>query len=273
MNRWVVLATLVLISSCSTKERQSKMSKHFGMLKQEQEAVARVAEPAPIKKNDPEAEMLRILETSGFDSEAAIATAEEKKIETSSVAPDIASLVEAAEQNVAASTAEVESVEAVSTNAQKVKTVKVSKKENKSSRTKRVIASAPAYTGPVCLSIHPALRRLQSDRMKIQSFHSDKEKYYGQIMRSYKDMGGVDTVKNEYEKHETLQIISQKTYGTTLRWPEIYILNKDIIEHYDHLPPGAAIETPVVDFARHCADEPDPNIGLPARMTSNPEDQ
>lgn len=212
------------------------MTQHFGMLVQEQETVARVAEPAELKTSA-ETEMLRILETSGYDSQLAIENAAEQKIEMSGLAPDIASLVQEAEKN-----------------------------------TKPVRTVASAIDETVCFSRHPALRRIQSDRMKIQSFHQDKEKYYGQIMRSYKDMGGVETVKNQYSRQDTLQSISQKTYGTTLRWPEIYILNKDVIDHYDHIPPGASLETPVVNFAKHCSPEPAPMTGNPPRLTSNPEE-
>ncbi len=43
-------------------------------------------------------------------------------------------------------------------------------------------------------------------------------------------------------KGETLQDLSMRMYGTSRRWPEIYLLNREKIAHYDNVQAGATIE-------------------------------
>ncbi len=45
-------------------------------------------------------------------------------------------------------------------------------------------------------------------------------------------------------KDDTLQKISEKFYGTTKRWNEIYELNKDVLKSPDKLYPGKTIKIP-----------------------------
>jgi hypothetical protein len=48
---------------------------------------------------------------------------------------------------------------------------------------------------------------------------------------------------------ETLQSLSQRLYGTTRYWTEIYLLNKEAISNYDRVPAGVAlsvVERPMV---------------------------
>ena len=48
---------------------------------------------------------------------------------------------------------------------------------------------------------------------------------------------------------DTLQIISQKLYGTHRLWPELFLLNTDKTDHYDKIHPGMVLSYfPKVDF-------------------------
>lgn len=49
------------------------------------------------------------------------------------------------------------------------------------------------------------------------------------------------------QKNDTLQKISQKFYGTTRKWMQIYEYNKDVLKNPDKVYPGAKIKIPDLD--------------------------
>ncbi len=53
-----------------------------------------------------------------------------------------------------------------------------------------------------------------------------------------------DYIKYRIQEGDTLVIISRKMYGTYERWPEIYRLNRDIIDHPARIFPGHTINLP-----------------------------
>ncbi|MFW5861122.1 MAG: LysM peptidoglycan-binding domain-containing protein [Spirochaetota bacterium] len=53
-----------------------------------------------------------------------------------------------------------------------------------------------------------------------------------------------DYIKYRIQQGDTLVIISQKIYGTYERWPEIYRLNRNIIDHPARIFPGHTINLP-----------------------------
>jgi len=61
---------------------------------------------------------------------------------------------------------------------------------------------------------------------------------------SIQDSQENDYIKYRIQKGDTLVIISQKIYGSYERWPEIYRLNKDIIDHPARIFPGHTIKLP-----------------------------
>ena len=57
------------------------------------------------------------------------------------------------------------------------------------------------------------------------------------------------------EKGDTLQKISEKFYGTTRKWPEIYEANKDVLKHPSKIYPGQVIVIPEVKEIEELAEE------------------
>jgi len=54
----------------------------------------------------------------------------------------------------------------------------------------------------------------------------------------------VDFQEYTVTKNDTLQKISEKFYGTTKRWPEIYQANQDILDGPDQIKPGQVLNIP-----------------------------
>ena len=52
-------------------------------------------------------------------------------------------------------------------------------------------------------------------------------------------------VKYTVQKGDTLQKISQKTFGTTKKWTKIYDANKDVLKGPNQIYPGQVIKIPV----------------------------
>ncbi len=65
------------------------------------------------------------------------------------------------------------------------------------------------------------------------------------------------------EKNDTLQKISQKFYGTTRKWKEIFEYNSDSLKSPDKLYPGKTIRIPVSSAAKRSA-EPAAALEAPA---------
>ncbi|OGX17785.1 MAG: hypothetical protein A3K83_06695 [Omnitrophica WOR_2 bacterium RBG_13_44_8b] len=52
-------------------------------------------------------------------------------------------------------------------------------------------------------------------------------------------------VKYTVQKGDTLQKISQKTFGTTKKWMKIYDANRDVLKGPNQIYPGQVIKIPV----------------------------
>ena len=57
------------------------------------------------------------------------------------------------------------------------------------------------------------------------------------------------------EKGDTLQKISDKFYGTTRKWTEIYEANKDALKHPSRIYPGQVITIPALEMVMERAAE------------------
>ena len=64
------------------------------------------------------------------------------------------------------------------------------------------------------------------------------------VVKDSSDAVTSDTRTYKVEKNDTLQKISQKLFGTTKRWNEIYKLNKDKLKSPDKLYSGQTILVP-----------------------------
>lgn len=76
---------------------------------------------------------------------------------------------------------------------------------------------------------------------------SQNEYNYGNVNESFvAEAEVVEPSFTEYkiEKNDTLQKISQKFYGTTKRWNELYQANKDVIKDPNRIKPGKTIRIP-----------------------------
>lgn len=230
------------LSGCSTVAHKSKISDQFKKIQQDVVVIETTPEPAPPEVK-PETEVLRILADNNFDSEKAVEESTKQGVIVEAP-PEIAKMVEEVEQMVE----QQQQLAALST------TTASDGTETTEVTEARKIASAQPIAGGVCAPWHPALKRIQSHRMKISTFEKDRQKFYDQIQRSYKDMGGIELNSIEVAEGVSLQQISQQTFGTNLRWPEIYLLNKDVISHYDMIVKGLTVQVPNIDWTneKHC---------------------
>lgn len=80
----------------------------------------------------------------------------------------------------------------------------------------------------------------------VEEIYIDEE-----IIREDFQDSGRDLIKREQDrqytilKNDTLQKISQKFYGTTRRWMDIYEANKKVIKNPDRVKPGMKIRIPL----------------------------
>ena len=65
------------------------------------------------------------------------------------------------------------------------------------------------------------------------------ERYPEQLAQALDQSTGMDTIK--ISAGETLQSVSQRLYGTTRYWTEIYLLNRDKLTSFDKIAPGLEI--------------------------------
>lgn len=81
-----------------------------------------------------------------------------------------------------------------------------------------------------------------------EAYSTSRSEYnYGNVNESFvAETEVVEPSFTEYkiEKNDTLQKISQKFYGTTKRWNEIYQANKDVIKDPNRIKPGKTIRIP-----------------------------
>jgi|GEM_PF-5587694 len=241
----------IFVLSCSSGARKSKMSAQFKKIQQDVVVIETTPEPAPPEVK-PETEVLRILAENNFDTDKAVEESTKQGVIVEAP-PELAQMVQEvekkvelqqkAEQRLAADTGQASSDLTGVTEAG-VTVVSEARK----------IASAESSAAGVCVPWHPALKRMQSHRMKTSTFEVDRQKFYDQIQRSYKDMGGVELSSTEVAEGVTLQQLSLQTFGTSVRWPEIYLLNKDVISHYDMILKGLTVQTPKLDWSneKHC---------------------
>lgn len=67
--------------------------------------------------------------------------------------------------------------------------------------------------------------------------------------RRSKSEGNSELAETTVQKGETLQMISQRIYGTTRLWTELFLINQEKIGHFDNLKVGTPIAYyPVSDF-------------------------
>lgn len=67
--------------------------------------------------------------------------------------------------------------------------------------------------------------------------------------RREKAEGNGSLAQTTVQKGETLQVVSQRLYGTTRLWTELFLLNQDKIGNFDSLKVGTVIDYyPVADF-------------------------
>lgn len=219
------------VSGCGSTARKNKMSAQFRAMKRDIKVVEKTPEPETKAQGD--GEVLRVLAENGFDAEKAVEEAEKKGI-VKEPTTAVAKIVQQKEEAEAADPVDLAKAAADA-------------EEKAKAGDEKGFARAP-----LCVPLHPALKRIQSSRMKISSIDADPEKYEGQIERSYKDMGGVEIVDYKIVPGDTLAVISLRIFGTSLRWPELWLLNREEVHAFDVLFPGHVIKVPRVIHEKHC---------------------
>lgn len=85
------------------------------------------------------------------------------------------------------------------------------------------------------------------DGVKPQPTYLTKDlldRYGSELSQKIKENSSVQAASNNnvtVQAGETLQKISQRLYGSTRYWPELYLLNRDKISQYDKVPAGTTL--------------------------------
>lgn len=82
---------------------------------------------------------------------------------------------------------------------------------------------------------YPLQRKLKNE------IQENKERYKAELLKVIQAKK-IQLTSHKTSKGESLQSISEKLYGTTRRWPEIYILNYPVLDNYDRLPVGMDLQ-------------------------------
>ncbi|MCO5142420.1 MAG: hypothetical protein M9962_04950 [Oligoflexia bacterium] len=80
--------------------------------------------------------------------------------------------------------------------------------------------------------LNPQVRLLTKDLI---------ERYPAQLAESIQSSNGLSLTTTVVAQGETLQMISQRLYGTTRYWTEIYLLNHKELKNYDTVRPGISL--------------------------------
>lgn len=213
------------------------MSAQFRAMKRDIKVVEKTPEPETKAQGD--GEVLRVLAENNFDSEKAVEEAEKKGIvaePTTAVAKIVQQKEKKEEAEERKERGEVDPAELAKAAAE---------------AEAKAHGSQGIHRAGLCVPLHPELKRLQSDRIKIGELDREPEKYEGQVARAYKDLG-VEITDYKIVPADTIAIISIKLFGYSGRWPELWLLNLEEVNAFDALYPGRIIKIPKVIPEKHC---------------------
>lgn len=112
-------------------------------------------------------------------------------------------------------------------------------------------AAGSAEKSGICFPSNDELRRVLSNRLRQERLLAEREALTRKLLATYEAIGVREFSTVEAKKGETLQLISMRSFGTTRRWPELFLLNS-ALQNWDSLKAGDVVRVPEIDPKSHC---------------------